>query len=105
MTRISSIFGLIIASVAAVGFAHADESNGKDGRWSGFYAGVNGGLARSDSKETLASGAPGSSVSGSQDAGSKAFPGDLTGHDLQTGSVGTGLDNEISKALGIGKSK
>jgi len=99
----SSIFGLMIASFIAVGWANADESNQNDSRWTGFYAGVHGGLAQSDSKETLTLGAQESSVGGSQNAGGRAISSDLTGHDLQHGSLGTGLESELSKALGSGK--
>ena len=105
MTMRSSILGLIIASSIAAGFANADESNQKDSRWTGFYVGANAGLARSDSKEALAFGAQGSSVSGSQNVGSNAFSSDLTGHDLQSGSLGMGSESDISKALGVYKSK
>jgi len=103
MTMRSSIFGLMIASSIAVGWANADESNQNDNRWTGFYAGVHGGLAHSDSKETLTLGAQESSVGGSQNAGGRAISGDVTGHDLQHGSSGTGLESELSKALGSGK--
>ena len=103
MTMRSSILGLMIASSIAVGLANADESNQNESRWTGFYVGANGGLARSDSKEALAFGAQGSSVGGSQNAGSNAFSSDLTGHDLQSRSLGMGLESEISKALGSGK--
>ena len=101
MTMRSSIFGLIIASSIAVGLANADESNQNDNRWTGFYAGAHGGLVQSDSKETLTFGAQGSSVGGSSNAGSNAS--DLTGHDLQSRSLGMGLESEISKDLGSGK--
>ena len=103
MAMRSSIFGLIIASSIAVGLANADESNQNDNRWTGFYIGANAGLARSDSKETLAFGAQGSSAGGSQNAGSNAISSDLPSHDLQRGSLGTGLESEIGKALGSGK--
>ena len=103
MTMRSSIFGLIIASSIAVGLANADESNPNDNRWTGFYAGAHGGLVQSDSKETLTFGAQGRSVGGSSNAGSNAFSSDLTGHDLQSRSLGMGLESEISKALGSGK--
>jgi len=46
----AGIFGLMIASAITAGFANADESDQKDSRWTGFYVGVNGGLARSDRK-------------------------------------------------------
>ncbi len=98
----SSIFGLMIASSIAVGWADADESNQNDNRWTGFYAGVHGGLAQSDSKETLTLGAQESSVGGSQNAGSRAISSDLT-HHAQRGSLGTRLESELSKALGTGK--
>ena len=101
----SSILALIIASSIAAGVANADESNQKNDRWTGFYVGANAGLARSDSKETLAFGAQGSAVSGSQNAGSNASSSDLTGHDLQSGSLAMGSESEISKALGVYKSK
>jgi uncharacterized membrane protein len=96
----SSILGLMIASSIAVGLANADESNQNESRWTGFYVGANGGLARSDSKEALAFGAQGSSVGGSQNAGSNAFSSDPTSHDLQSGSLGMASESEISKALG-----
>ena len=101
----SSILALIIASSIAAGVANADESNQNDSRWTGFYVGANAGLARFDSKETLAFGAQGSSVSSSPNVGSNAFSSDLTGHDLQSGSLGVVSENEISKALGVYKSK
>lgn len=100
MTMRSSILGLMIASSIAVGLANADESNQNESRWTGFYVGANGGLARSDSKEALAFGAQGSSVGGSQNAGSNAFSSDPTSHDLQSGSLGMASESEISKALG-----
>jgi len=103
MTMRFSIFGLMIASCIGVGWADADENNQNDNRWTGFYAGVHGGLAQSDSKEPLTLGAQESSVGGSQNAGSRAISSDLTGHDLQHGSLGTGLESEVSKALGSGK--
>jgi hypothetical protein len=62
-------------------------------------------LAQSDSKETLAFGAQGSSASSSPNVGSNAFSSDLTGHDLQSGSLGVVSESEISKALGVYKSK
>ena len=102
MTMLSRIFGLAIASSIAVGLANADESNQNDNRWTGFYAGVHGGLAQSDSKETLTFGAPESSV-GSQNAGGNAISSGPTGNDLLHGALGTGLESEISKAIGSGK--
>ena len=99
----SSILALIIASFVALGLANADESNQNDNRWTGFYAGAHGGLAQSDSTETLAFGAQESSVSASPNRGSNAFSNDPIDHDLQHGSSGTGLESEISKALGSGK--
>jgi len=99
----SSIFGSIIASSIALGLANADESNQKDDHWTSFYVGANGGLARSDSKDALAFGVQESPIGGSQNSRSSAFSSDLTGYDLQHGSLGTGLESEISKALGSGK--
>jgi len=101
----SSILGLMIASSIAVGLANADETNQKDNRWTGFYVGANGGLAQSDSKETLTFGPQGSSVSGSLNDASNAFSSDLPGHDLRSESLGMGSESNISKALGFDKSK
>jgi len=103
MTMRSSIFGLVIASSIAVGLANADESSQNDNRWTGFYAGVHGGLAQSDSKETLTFGAQESSLGGSKNAGNSAISSDLTGDDLLHRSLATGLESEISKAFGSGK--
>ena len=100
----SSIFGLVIASSIAVGSANADENNQNDNRWTGFYAGVHGGLTQSDSKETLPFGVQESSSGGSKNAGNSAISSDLTGNDLLHGSLATGLESEISsKPFGSGK--
>jgi len=105
MTMRSSILALIIASSITAGVANADESNQKGDRWTGFYVGANAGLARSESKDTLAFGAQGNSVSGSQNSGANAISSDLTGHDLQSRSLGMGSESEISRALGSDRSK
>ena len=100
----STILGLIIASAIAAGIANADETNQKDNRWAGFYAGVNGGLAESDSKETSAFGAQGSSsVNGTPNASVGTFSSDLTALDSKTGSLGMG--SESNKDLGSNKTK
>lgn len=103
MAMRSGILALIIASSISVGSANADESNQNDNGWTGFYLGAHGGLARSDSKDTLAFGGQSSSVSGFPNASSNASSSDLTGHDLQRGSLGTGLESEIARALRSGK--
>jgi hypothetical protein len=104
MTMRSSIFGLVIASSIAVGLANADESNQNDARWTGFYAGAHGGLAQSDSKETLPFGAQESSPGGSKDADGSANSIEPTGKDLPHGSLATEFKSEInSKAFGSSK--
>ena len=95
-----------MASFIAAGLANADESNQNDNRWTGFYAGANGGLAQSDSKEALAFGAQGSSsVSEPPNASVGTFSSDLTGLDWKTGSLGMGSESNISRGLGFDKSK